>query len=113
MAHYPHIRNFITAEIGNNQESILRSILFDIEESTEDGEPIDIYEMKRIIWFSADWPHFVDPGISVLHNLIDYIIDNHHAIELMQAIEADDPEYRFDDANNELIRIPLPKAKLF
>ncbi len=113
MANYPNTRNFITTEIGGDQESTLRSILFDLDESTTDSDTIGIDQIKRIIWFSADWPLFVDPGISALQNLIDYIIDDQLAIELMQAIEADNLEYQFNDETNELIRIPLPKGKLF
>lgn len=113
MSDYPHIRNFITREIGGNEVSVLRSILFDIEESTADGESIGVYQMKRIIWFSADWPLFVEPDISVLQNQLDDIIDNHLAFDLMHAIEMDDPEYRFDDETNELVRLPIPREKLF
>lgn len=114
MANYPNTRNFITTEIGGDQESTLRSILFDLDETMSiEGQSIDIYQMKRIIWFSADWPLFVDPGISALQNLIDSIVTDRVAIELMQAIEADNPEYQFNDETDELIHTPLPKGKLF
>ena len=65
------------------------------------NEPIDIYEMKKIIWFNSSWPPFVDPGSNIMWNLIDHVVPNQMAIELMQLLTQELP---VDFVNSELVK---------
>ena len=99
---HPNLYKFAENEVGGDPNKVVYNILEQVKEDIETGDPIGVYGMKQIIWSSAEWPLFVDPGSDALFNRLDGQINDLVALTCMQAIVKDDPHFRYDEGEKEL-----------
>jgi hypothetical protein len=104
------LEEFISGAIGNNDVTV-DEFLEEVDDVFEREELIDINLSKDLIWRYAVWPPFIDPGESTMINLMERLIDDSMAIQLMELIVKYDPERYIYDKRNKELRVK-PKTKV-
>ncbi len=107
MADHSHLLYFIKQEIGGNPNNILERIIKNVNLYISNPySSIDLSLMKEIIWDSVDWPLFITSETNLKY-LLDDIIPDRIAVDAMIALDADSPEYRFNNQTKKLVLIPI------
>lgn len=95
---------FIEAEIANRSYEV-KNIRESIEDQVmmffDNNDSLGVPDMKNIIWFSADWPSFIDPGDNTFISLVDRYVSDEMSIELIRLLTGKLP-VDFNPKKNEL-----------
>lgn len=70
----------------------------------EDREVMNMDHVKEMLWFQADWPPFIDPGVSWLLNKATQQIRDADTIDFMKLVDRASSKYRYSKTRNGLVR---------